>query len=142
MTLVHFYEKPGCLTNAKQKQWLVSAGLMLIVHDMLQEPWKENRQKLRAFFGGMPVKEWFNPNAPDIKNGSINPNLLDEQQAIELMVKQPLLIRRPLIEIETKLYAGFDSDQLNAIHDLSIKVPNSNPTESCSKPAHKEACRP
>ncbi len=141
MTVVHFYEKPGCLTNAKQKQWLVSAGLMLIVHDLLQEPWKENRQKLRTFFGGMPIKDWFNPSAPDIKSGLVNPENLDEQQAIELMVKQPLLIRRPLIEIEDKFYAGFDSDRLNAIHDLSIKTADSSNAESCSKRQHQEACQ-
>lgn len=142
MTVVHFYEKPGCLTNAKQKQWLVSAGLLLIVHDLLQEPWQENRQKLRAFFGAMPVKDWFNHNAPDIKNGMIKPDELDEIQAIELMVKQPLLIRRPLMEIENSLYAGFDSDRLNAIHDLSIKTRDSSSNESCSKPVHREACQP
>lgn len=140
MTIVHFYEKPGCLTNAKQKKWLVSAGLMLIVHDLLQEPWKENRQKLRGFFGSMPIQDWFNPSAPDIKNGMVKPNQLDERQAIELMVNQPLLIRRPLLEIENKLYAGFDSDRLNAVHDLSIKIPDAANTESCSKPAHLEAC--
>lgn len=140
MTVVHFYEKPGCLTNGKQKQWLVSAGLMLVVHDLLQEPWKENRQKLRSFFGTMPVKDWFNPGAPDIKNGLVNPDNLDERQAIELMVNQPLLIRRPLMEIENKLYAGFDSDRINAVHDLSIKIPKSGNAENCSKPAYQEAC--
>ena len=141
MTVVHFYEKPGCLTNAKQKKWLVSAGLMLIVHDLLQEPWKENQQKLRAFFGAMPVKDWFNPSAPDIKNGLVKPGELDERQAIELMVNQPLLIRRPLMEIENKLYAGFDRNRLNAAHGLSIPTSDAGSYEICSKPVHHEACR-
>lgn len=141
MTVVHFYEKPGCLTNAKQKQWLASAGLLLIVHDLLQEPWQENRQKLRTFFGTLPVKEWFNPNAPDIKIGLVKPEQLNEEQAIELMVSQPILIRRPLLEIENKRYAGFDSDRLNAIHDLSIKRQDLRNIESCSKPEHREACQ-
>lgn len=141
MTVVHFYEKPGCLTNAKQKQWLASAGLLLIVHDLLQEPWQENRQKLRTFFGTLPVKEWFNPNAPDIKIGLVKPEQLNEEQAIELMVSQPILIRRPLLEIENKRYAGFDSDRLNAIHDLSIKRQDLRNIKSCSKPAHREACQ-
>jgi nitrogenase-associated protein len=142
MTVVHFYEKAGCLTNAKQKQWLVAAGVMLIVHDLLQEPWKDNRQKLRSFFGALPVKDWFNSSAPDIKNGLINPVALDEQQAIELMVKQPLLIRRPLMAIEDKHYAGFDCEQINADHNLSIKIPQTQTADTCSKPAHKEACPP
>ncbi len=140
MTIVHFYEKPGCLTNAKQKRWLVSAGLLLVVHDLLQEPWQENRKKLRDFFGTMPVSDWFNRSAPDIKNGVVKPDELDEQQAIELMVKQPLLIRRPLIEIGDKLYAGFDSEWLNQTHHFSIK-PIDSP-ESCSNPSHHERYQP
>lgn len=140
MTVVHFYEKPGCLTNAKQKQWLAAAGVMLVVHDLLQEPWKDNRQKLRAFFGSLPVKDWFNPSAPDIKSGLVKPEELDEQQVIELMVKQPLLIRRPLIEIENKFYAGFDGEQLNQAHNLAIKITES--AENCSNPSHHERCQP
>lgn len=142
MTVVHFYEKPGCLTNAKQKHWLVSAGLMLIVHDLLREPWYENRQTLRSFFGTKPVKDWFNPNAPDIKNGAVNPESLDENQAIALMVEQPLLIRRPLMEIENTRYAGFDIDRLNADHRLSIKDPAAVSPESCSQLEKHERCRP
>jgi nitrogenase-associated protein len=140
MTVVQFYEKPGCLTNAKQKRWLVNAGLLLIVHDLLQEPWRGNPNKLRAFFGNMPVSDWFNKSAPDVKNGVVKPEELNEQQAIELMVKQPLLIRRPLIEIDNKLYAGFDSERLNQTHNLTIKIAES--AESCSQAIHNKRCQP
>jgi nitrogenase-associated protein len=142
MTIVHFYEKPGCLTNAKQKKWLVSAGLLVVVHDLLQEPWKENRQMLRAFFGAMPIKDWFNPNAPDIKNGLVNPNNLDETQAIELLVKQPILIRRPLMQIDDQLYVGFDSEQIYVQNNLVITKPAPENAEKCSKSSRHEVYQP
>jgi nitrogenase-associated protein len=142
MAVVHFYEKPGCLTNAKQKKMLVAAGHLLIVHDLLTEPWNNQRDLLRSFFGSLPVAQWFNLNAPDVKNGIVNPGKLNEHQALALMVKQPLLIRRPLLEIDGKRYTGFDPDQLNRMHGMALKSADDKQGEKCSKPAHLEACGP
>jgi nitrogenase-associated protein len=140
MTVVHFYEKPGCLTNAKQKKLLAAAGHLLVVHDLLAEPWKDQRDTLRAFFGSLPVAQWFNASAPDIKNGNVNTDILSEQQALELMAKQPLLIRRPLLEIDGKRYTGFDAEHLNRVHGMGLKIAEGDQAESCAKPTNKEAC--
>ncbi|WP_256361249.1 hypothetical protein [Methylomonas koyamae] len=82
MATVHFYEKPGCLNNTRQKQLLSAAGHLLVVYDLLQQPWAKQQAKLRSFFGDKPVAEWFNRSAPAIKQGLIDPEMLDEDQAI------------------------------------------------------------
>ena len=97
MATIHFYEKPGCINNTRQKQLLSKAGHLLVVYDLLAQPWAENREKLRSFFGDMPVADWFNRSAPAIKNGEIDPESVSEQQAIDLMAANPLLSRRPLL---------------------------------------------
>lgn len=140
MAVVHFYEKPGCLTNAKQKKMLVAAGHLLIVHDLLTEQWSQQRETLRAFFGNLPVAQWFNLNAPDVKNGTIELGKFNEHQALDLMVKRPLLIRRPLLEIDGKRYAGFDPDHLNQMHGMALKSADGKQGEKCSKAAHPETC--
>ena len=141
MAIIHFYEKPGCTSNAKQKKLLLAAWNVLIVHDLLNQPWAEERDKLCSFFKSMPVVDWFNRNAPDIKNGNLDPRGLTEEQALDLMVRQPLLIRRPLLEINGQRYAGFDIEQLNSTHDLSISLSESANPESCSHPNREEACQ-
>ena len=73
MSAVVFYEKPGCLTNARQKALLRSGGCELTVRNLLTEPWTEAR--LHAFLEALPVREWFNPGAPKIKSGEIDPAL-------------------------------------------------------------------
>lgn len=141
MAIVHFYEKPGCLNNAKQKQILAAAGHMLIVHDLLQHPWANDRAKLRSFFGDLPVREWFNNAAPAIKTGEVDPEVVSEPQAIELMVADPLLIRRPLMDVDGRRRAGFDVETVSAWLDLPTDLPSSD-LETCPKQHSHQACRP
>ncbi|OAI15236.1 MULTISPECIES: ArsC/Spx/MgsR family protein [Methylomonas] len=140
MAIVHFYEKPGCLNNTRQKQLLNAAGHVLVVHDLLQHPWAKQPDLLRAFFGEMPVAEWFNRSAPAVKQGLIDPDSLDEAQAIALMVGQPLLIRRPLMEVDGTRVCGFDEAQVDRW--LGLKIPSGKDLETCPRQAHAEACKP
>ena len=63
-------------------------------------------ERLRAFFGDLPVKHWFNTSAPAIKQGEVEPDKLNEQEALALMLDNPLLIRRPLMQVDG-LLAGW-----------------------------------
>lgn len=141
MAIVHFYEKPGCFNNARQKQLLVKAGHLLIVHDLLRFPWAENRARLRSFFGDLPVVEWFNRSAPAIKNGDIKPEMVSERQAIDLMISDPLLIRRPLMEVEGRCRAGFDIETIDAWLGLQAETKDGD-LETCPKQHKKLACSP
>jgi len=105
MTL-EFYEKPGCGGNARQKEKLQSLGCMLVVKSILSTNW--DAPTLRSFFGDKPKDEWFNMGAPSIKDGLINPLLLNEEQSIEAMLKEPILIKRPLIKKGEIKISGFD----------------------------------
>ncbi|WP_455232829.1 ArsC/Spx/MgsR family protein [Geopseudomonas aromaticivorans] len=113
MTNMVFYEKPGCASNRRQKQQLRAAGFELQVRDLLGEPW--TRELLRPFFAERPVAEWFNRAAPAVKSGAIDPQQLDAEQALALLLAQPLLIRRPLISCGSLRMAGFDAQALNAL---------------------------
>lgn len=141
MATVHFYEKPGCINNTRQKQLLSAAGHLLIIYDLLQHPWADESDKLRAFFGDKPVTDWFNRSAPAIKNGLIDPAAVSESQAIQLMIADPLLIRRPLMEVDGQLMSGFDQQQVDAWLGLA-EVAADKDLETCPKQAHSEACKP
>lgn len=119
MAQVIFYEKPGCINNTRQKKRLRNAGHTVVAKNLLTEDWGTNPDHLRAFFDGKPVSEWFNRSAPLIKRGAIDPEALDEQQAIELMVIEPLLIRRPLMQVGGEKMVGFDEIKVDAWIGLS-----------------------
>lgn len=141
MALVNFYEKPGCFNNVRQKQLLVGAGHLLIVHDLLSEPWADDPAKLRSFFRNRPVAEWFNPNSPKIKQGLLDPMAMNELQAIQAMVEDPILIRRPLLEAGGIRIAGFDSQLVDAWIGLT---PGSaeHDIETCNRGETSARCNP
>lgn len=112
MATVTFYEKPGCIGNARQKQRLQQAGHVLQVHNLLSQPWTPAR--LRPFFGDRPVADWFNPTAPLIKAGAVDPTQVDADTALALMVQHPILIRRPLLQVSDRCLAGFDLATVDA----------------------------
>lgn len=111
MVKVIFYEKPGCINNTKQKVLLKAAGHELEVHNLLTERW--TTANLRPFFGSLPVTEWFNYTAPSIKSGKVNPEELDEETALNLMIREPLLIRRPLMSVGNVYQVGFNWEKVN-----------------------------
>ncbi len=82
MATVYFYEKPGCINNTWQKKLLTAAGHQVVALNLLTEPWQKDR--LRAFFGELAVRDWFNVSAPAIKLGEIEPDKLSEQEALAL----------------------------------------------------------
>jgi len=130
MAEVVFYEKPGCAGNARQKALLEQAGHRLIVRDLLNTVWTD--QTLRPFFGDHPVAEWFNRSAPAVKSGAVDPDALDEAAAMDLLLADPLLIRRPLMRVGDRCLCGFDADAVDAWIGLATRPAGS--LEGCARP--------
>ena len=135
MARILFYEKPGCSNNTRQKALLAAAGHEVVARSLLTEAWTVER--LLEFFGDRPVPEWFNRAAPRIKSGEIMPELLDEIEALHLMLADPLLIRRPLIESGGRRESGFDQQLINEWLGLT---PTGTDLESCPRSHEHTPC--
>lgn len=141
MTVVVFYEKPGCSGNARQKARLEAAGHTVVAKDLLRTPWL--RMQLHAFFEGLPVAQWFNRNAPQVQSGEIVPEDFDEATALALLQAEPLLIRRPLLEVDGVRRAGFDAAAIDAwigldgaALDENVEACRHEPGRRCSGHTH------
>ncbi len=127
MAHIVFWEKPGCAGNARQIALLQASGHTLDVRSLLRERWRP--EELRAFFGERPVSEWFNRSAPRVKSGEIQPENTGEAQALSLMLSDPLLIRRPLMESGDRREAGFEPERIKAW--IGLAEPRVPVTDSC-----------
>ncbi|UOA08632.1 ArsC/Spx/MgsR family protein [Methylobacter sp. S3L5C] len=137
MATVTFYEKPGCINNTRQKRLLAAAGHQVIAKNILTENWQAER--LRIFFGALAVRNWFNYSAPAIKNGEIDADNLTEQEALVLMLKNPLLIRRPLMQVGNRFMAGFDQEIVNNWIGLK-EIETNQDLENCPRPLTQPNC--
>lgn len=70
-----------------------------------------------------------NPFAPQIKNNEIDIKNLSKDEAINLMIKTPILIKRPLMEINGNKICGFDVEKINKI--LNLKIDTDKKINSC-----------
>ncbi len=127
MKPVLFYEKPGCATNAKQKRQLQQAGCIVFVRDLLNNGLTE--AELYAFLEPLHVSAWFNPNAPKIKNGEIDISALSREQALKMLMREPILIRRPLMVIGNRKFCGYDAEAIAKVLEKAFDNPVG---ESCS----------
>ncbi len=137
MATVTFYEKPGCINNTRQKKLLAAAGHQVFAKNLLTESWSPDI--LRPFFGTLPVRDWFNYSAPTIKTGDIDPEQLTEQQALALMLENPLLIRRPLMQVGDCVMVGFDQQVVDDWIGLT-EIKTALDLESCPKSLAQASC--
>lgn len=136
MATIVFFEKPGCSTNARQKQRLERSGHTVVARSLLTEPW--TAQRLRNFLGALPVSDWFNPTAPRVTSGEIDPRRTDPDTALALLLAEPLLIRRPLLEIDGLRLVGFDTERLRGV--IGLDAGDDKLAESCSGDRGARGC--
>jgi nitrogenase-associated protein len=139
MSAIVFYEKPGCGGNARQRALLEAAGHTLTRRDLLSEPWTAD--SLLAFLAPLPVPLWFNRAAPRIKRGEVVPESLDAESAIALLLHEPLLIRRPLMQREDGArMVGFDVAAVQQFVGIETSPAAGASLEGCAASNRLESC--
>lgn len=134
---IRFYEKTGCINNTKQKQLLRSAGYEVEAIDLLDEAWTAER--LAAFLDELPLAERVNRSAPQWRDGELDPEALGSAGLYRLMIEYPILIRRPLLEVEGRRMVGFDTESLKHILGVDISGDEEQDLEQCPR-GHDKQC--
>jgi nitrogenase-associated protein len=141
MTHIVFYEKPGCGGNARQRAALIAAGHTLEQRNLLTAHWTV--ESLLAFLAPLPVADWFNRAAPRVKSGEVQPDTLDREAALALLLSEPLLIRRPLMQRSDNgtRHVGFDTAAVDAWVGLGTNPASPRTLEGCASP-HERCADP
>jgi nitrogenase-associated protein len=119
----------------------VASGHEVEARNLLTEPWTAT--SLRPFFGSKPMRDWFNSSSQRVKSGAVKFDELTRDAALVLMLTDPLLIRRPLMQVGDRREAGFDQAQVDAW--IGLRTTKTPVADACLKersPAHAGPCRP
>jgi nitrogenase-associated protein len=143
MTHLVFFEKPGCGGNARQRALLEAAGHTLERCNLLTAHWTPER--LLDFLGPLPVAQWFNRAAPRVKCGEVVPEQLDIVAGLALLLAEPLLIRRPLMQRvdDGASLVGFDLAEVERFVGLGTGTgprPMQASLEGCAAIAPRVSC--
>ena len=128
-----FYEKTGCAGNQRQKQVLEKNALSYQTRSLLDTPW--TKETLEPFFQGLNKSAMINQFAPKIKNNELDIENYTKEELIELMCQEPILIKRPLLQIGSSYLCGFDIEQINKLLNTticeSLVIPTCQSSDSC-----------
>jgi nitrogenase-associated protein len=113
-----FYEKTGCAGNQRQKEVLKKNALPFQTKSLLDTPW--TKERLEPFFKGLNKSAMINQFAPKIKNKELDIEQYTKEELIELMCSEPILIKRPLLQIGKHHICGFDIEKINQLLDTTI----------------------
>ncbi len=106
-TLVHLYGIKNCDTMKKALNWVAEHGVEHQFHDYKKEG--VDRSKLVAWCKIVGWKSLINVKGTTWKK--LTPeqqNVTAQGQAVALMLENPSLIRRPVVEVKGQLLVGFD----------------------------------
>ncbi|WP_127088137.1 ArsC/Spx/MgsR family protein [Aquabacter cavernae] len=127
MARVIFYGKPTCGGNARQRARLRASGHQVEERDLFGHPWSGD--ELRAFLGDLAPAGWFNRSAVRVKSREVDPEALAPEAALALLLADPRLIRRPLLDIGGHRLAGWDEGRLDAL--IGLKAGAAPVGEAC-----------
>ena len=74
-----------------------------------------NRAEIEALLKGKPASEMFNFRSPSFKQLGLERDKLSDDELIDLMLKEPRLVRRPVVGIGDNVYFGADKSVLESL---------------------------
>jgi Spx/MgsR family transcriptional regulator len=111
---IGFYGIPNCDTVKKARTWLESKRIAYSFHDYKKEG--ADRAKLAAWCKAAGWETILNRAGTTFKKlPDADKAGLDEAKAITLMLAQPSMIKRPVVEHPGGLLVGFKGDQWEAM---------------------------
>ncbi|WP_171052267.1 ArsC family reductase [Vibrio sp. Hep-1b-8] len=111
---ITMYGIPNCDTIKKAKKWLEAEGVEYNFHDYRKQG--IDKAMVEAFCQQLGWENVVNKRGTTFRQLSQEQkDNLDQNSAIELLVEQPAMIKRPILVANDTYHLGFKADQYAAI---------------------------
>ena len=107
---VDFYCWVKWNTCRKAKEFLSQQNMEMKERDFFKNPF--NQSEIEGLLQGKPASEMFNFRSPSFKQLGLEREKLSDKELIDLMLKEPRLVRRPVVRIDGKVYFSADKSVL------------------------------
>jgi len=110
---VTLYTKSGCSSCQKAKQFLMRQGVHYTERDFFKHPFSE--KELRAIIANKPLDEIFSFRSPSVKALGLSDKPLTTEEMLTHMLREPRLIRRPLLTAGQSVVVGYSENELSTV---------------------------
>lgn len=88
------------------RAWLSHQGVEVEERDFFRDPFTEG--ELKALLGTRPATDLLAWRSPALKALNVEPGSLGREELLRLMLREPRLLRRPLVQVGETLIPGAD----------------------------------
>jgi arsenate reductase len=106
----HFLHKPNCTTCRKARKFLEKRGFQLYFRDLAKE--RLSPAELEKLIGSRDHTDFLNTRNEVYRDENMKQNPPSRKEAIQMMSKEPNLIRRPVVVAGGRVVLGFDEEGL------------------------------
>ena len=89
--------------------YLEGKGVELVKHDLAKEP--PSRELLEKLIDEDHLEDFVNTRSPAYKERGLDASKMTKKQAIDLMMEEPNLIRRPIVLAGRKAVFGYKPEE-------------------------------
>ena len=107
---ITMYAKKSCIQCKKAIDFLDEKGVAYQIKDIVHEP--PPRSLLEKVIKAENIYASLNQRSTTYRENSLGKRRTTKNEAIRLMLKDPNLIKRPLIIKDNRAYQGFEADTL------------------------------
>lgn len=93
--------------------YLEGKGVELVKHDLAKEP--PSRELLETLIDEKHLEDFLNKRSPAFKERNLGARKLTKKQAIDLMLEEPNLIRRPLVLAGRRAVFGYKPEEYDKL---------------------------
>jgi len=115
MAQITVYQKPTCTTCRQVHAALKESGVDFEAVDYYLDPIPKSKLKELLKKMGLPAAELLRKNEPIYEELGLSEKKLSDDQLIDLMVKHPDLIQRPIVEKGSKAILARPAERLKEI---------------------------
>lgn len=112
-----FIEYPKCSTCQKAKKWLEAHNLTFEDRHIVEN--RPTKDELKGWVekSGYPVKKFFNTSGIKYRELELSKKLPDMplEEQLDLLASDGMLVKRPLLITEEKIYVGFKEKEWEAM---------------------------
>ena len=111
---IHFYGIPNCDTVKKARKWLEREGLDYTFHDYKKEG--ADKAKIAGWIEDKGVDVILNKRGTTFRklSDAEKSDAEDGNKAAALLVQNPSMIKRPVVETPSGILVGFKEDEWSA----------------------------
>ena len=114
MAIPVIYGIPNCDTVKKARRWLEQHGIEYRFHDFRRDGL--NKSQLQNWLKAVDVDTLLNRRSRTWRELDDNAkNNITKSKAIDLMLEQPSLIKRPVLAVSDQVIVGFDNKQYTSL---------------------------